>query len=89
MGARQKDWARRKRVDLLNVLGDKCVECGATEKLEFDCIVPCGDKHHKMEPSTRMSFYHAQHRAKNLQILCTHCNARKGDKIPVDETEPF
>lgn len=82
MGARQKDWARRARVKLMEELGGCCAECGTTEKLTFDCKVPCGDKHHKMDSSARMSFYHAQHREKNVQLLCEKHNAEKADNIP-------
>ncbi len=80
MGAAQKDWARRARIKLKTELGDKCAKCGATEpdvELEFDCVKACGDKHHKMDTSHRMSFYRAQHRIQNLQILCKKCNTVK------------
>jgi len=53
--------------------------CGATESLEFDCIEPRGDRHHRMDSSARMSFYHQQHRLGNLQVLCSHHNNLKSD----------
>ena len=77
MGKRQKDWARRARVALLEELGGVCKRCGATEPLEMDCIIPQGDKHHKYETSQRISFYRFQHRTGNLQLLCEHCHAVK------------
>ena len=77
MGAAQKDWARRARLQLLHALGGVCAECFSAERLEFDCIVPCGDAHHRMDTSARMSFYRAQHRAGNLQVLCSTCNGQK------------
>lgn len=79
MGQRQKEWARRARMDLLVVLGGQCVCCGTTQDLEFDCIAPAGDRHHRLDTSARMSFYRSQHyHHANLQILCRTCNSKKG-----------
>lgn len=90
MGARQKEWARRKRVELTELLGGKCAQCGSTEGLEFDCKQACGDRHHRMDTSARMSFYRAQHKAGNLQLLCSPCNTRKsGDEQPLPSNCPF
>lgn len=61
----------------MELLGGKCAECGTTENLEFDCIHPCGDKHHRYSTCQRMSFYHRQHREGNLQILCRPHNIEK------------
>jgi 5-methylcytosine-specific restriction endonuclease McrA len=77
MGKAQKQWARQKRFELLFLLGGHCVECGTEEDLTFDCKHPCGDAHHRMDTSHRMSFYRRQHREKNLQILCRKCNTKK------------
>ena len=77
MSARIKSWARRARVRLLIVLGNRCVHCGATSCLTFDCIKPMGDAHHRMSTDQRMCYYHKQARAGNLQILCADCNTRK------------
>ncbi len=69
--------------------------CGTTEQLEFDCIKPMGDKHHRYDTSQRMSFYRRRHAEGNLQVLCSTCNARKGasECYPVpcdgDENNPF
>lgn len=84
MGLRQREWAARVRSALLADLGGRCEYCGSTQDLEFDCILPDGHKSHhaRMDPSWRMSFYRQQHEAGNLQILCTHCNSRKGDTLP-------
>lgn len=70
MGVAQREWAERKRDELREELGGCCKVCGTRRKLEFDCIIPQGDKHHKMEWSWRISFYRAQHRTGNLQLLC-------------------
>ncbi len=83
MGRAEKEWARRKRRELLELLGNVCAHCGTTENLEFDCIRPRGDKHHRGEASQRMCFYRRQFREGNLQVLCNMCNGRKGDDKPV------
>ena len=79
MAARQKDWAKRERARLLELLGARCRHCGATADLSFDCIRPMGYRHHALDTSARMSFYRAMHRIGNLQVLCVECNARKGN----------
>lgn len=77
MAKRQREWARRKRQELIGLLGGCCVKCGSVEHLEFDCINPQGDEHHKMESSTRMGFYRKQYEAGNLQVLCAPCHVVK------------
>lgn len=81
MSARVKEWARRARAKLMSTLGNQCAWCGNSEKLTFDCIYPLGDQHHRMSTDQRMSFYHGQHKAGNLQILCASCNAKKSDTV--------
>lgn len=82
MARRQKEWARRTRDGLLAALGRQCAWCGTTANLQFDCIIPQGDHHHKIDWSHRMSFYRQQHTEGNLQILCERCNSIKGDEMP-------
>lgn len=79
MGARQKEWARRKRAALIEILGGACARCKCEHSLQLDCIIPQGDRHHRMEFSARVSFYWRQFRAGNLQVLCDRCNSLKGD----------
>jgi hypothetical protein len=83
MSKRQKVWARRKRQELMTLLGSVCAHCGTNENLQFDCIFPRGSRHHRGDVSQRMCFYRRQFREGNLQILCGVCNARKGDDKPV------
>lgn len=80
MGKRQKAWAKSKRIQLMAQLGGKCAHCGATVRLEFDCIDPQGGAHHKLSSDMRMCFYRSQHRRGNIQILCEECNHRKSWK---------
>lgn len=83
MSKRQKEWARRAYDRLMDELGGDCAHCGddgSESRLEFDCIVPQGDRHHRMEWSTRVSFYRAQARAGNLQVLCARCNNEKSHR---------
>lgn len=82
MAKRQKDWARRAKAALLVELGGKCVKCSTTENLTFDCIVPQGDAHHRLDASARICFYRRQHREGNVQILCRPHNEEKSDSVP-------
>ena len=78
MALRQRLWAARARQDLLEILGGECVCCGSTEALEFDCIAPRGDAHHRAGVVSRISFYRAEHFThRNLQILCRECHKVK------------
>jgi hypothetical protein len=90
MGKAQKRWARQERRRIKMLLGEKCALCPATENLEFDCIIPQGDHHHKKDTSSRISFYRRQLAEGNLQVLCAKCNSRKSitDQPTLDNT-PF
>lgn len=77
MAKRQKEWARRTRDKLLSALGAKCNSCGSRSFLEFDCMEPRGDYHHKLSWDQRMSFYRREFAANNLQVLCESCHNKK------------
>ena len=79
MSRRQKIWAARARGELIRLFGARCRICGARDFLEFDCIRPTGDRHHRMDTSARVSFYRRQAALGNLQVLCQRCNAIKSD----------
>lgn len=89
MGLEQRQWARQQRLKLRRILQMRCWACGSRDyrKLEFDCLIPQGDKHHKIEWSWRMSFYRSQFLQHNLGLLCSKCNSKKGDSI--DFPMPF
>ncbi len=77
MSARQKAWARKKRAQLVAILGGKCQVCATSRDLTFDCRKPRGADHHRMDSSMRISFYMHQARQGNLNLLCSLCNAIK------------
>lgn len=55
-------------------LGNVCSRCPAVHDLDFHCIVPQGQDHHKLESSMRASFYLRQARMGNLQLMCKKCH---------------
>lgn len=78
MGKRQREWARKERVRLIELLGGVCVDCGATDRLEFDHREPRTwvNKHH--DPSARMSKIRAEIARGIIELRCPDCNKRKG-----------
>jgi len=84
MARRHKLWAKTARARMKLILGNCCASCGSTTSLEFDCLIPCGDRHHRMTAPARVSFYRAQMRAGNVQLLCNECNSLKGDLVLSD-----
>lgn len=62
---------------LIEQLGGKCVSCGATAHLQFDCIVSTGPKHHGMNSADRARYYADQAAKKNVQLLCPKCHVQK------------
>ena len=77
MGKRQKVWAQQSRARLMTALGGCCSRCRRVVNLQFDCIVPCGDEHHRLDTARRCTFYWRQYRQGNLQILCETCHSVK------------
>lgn len=86
MGERQREWARRKRDELRNLLGNKCSVpgCNRTDDLEFDVILPVDKPHHRIEWSARMSFYRQQYARNNLCLKCSHHNGLKRDDLELN-----
>lgn len=77
MAKRQRDWGRRTITRIRLILGGRCCRCGADQRLELDCIVPQGHRHHAAGIAQRASFYRRMLRAGNLQLLCSTCHTRK------------
>lgn len=75
--SRQVRWARSVKAQLRSKLGSVCKLCGSDTNIEFDCIEPQGDKHHKLGTVGRASFYSRQLALGNLQLLCSCCHQRK------------
>ena len=73
---------RRRRADLIERLGGRCVICGATEKLEFDHIDPARKEWETraLSSESRIKRYEDEAAKGLLQLLCRHCNAVKGRK---------
>ena len=68
----------RARRDALRIaLGGRCTKCPNVVGLEFDCIKPRGDAHHKAGSLKRIQFYEAEAAAGNLQLLCKTCHRQK------------
>lgn len=74
---RFRRWATERLELLREELGYRCARCSRCHQLEFDCIIPQGDKHHRFETNRRAVFYYRQHKQGNLQLLCCDCHKRK------------
>jgi hypothetical protein len=66
---------------MILALGGRCIDCGTTSNLTFDCIRPTGGGHHKLSSVNRISYYIRQMAAGNLALRCADCNTKKGAKI--------
>jgi len=81
VGAHQREWARRKRVEIFKALDTVCVgykkKCGRTKHLQLDCIIPANNGHGKWSYDTRVRFYLEQLKKGNLQVLCSKCHEHK------------
>jgi hypothetical protein len=85
---RQKAWARWARARLTAQLGGQCQICGERHALQFHCINPRGDGHHRLDTSARMSFYHAQHARGNVMLVCADCHAQIRSRVEQVESTP-
>ena len=80
MGARQRKWARKRRAEIIEILGGCCRVCRTDEKLELDCIISTGHCNRCREQSALVSFYNKMLKENNLQILCESCHSKKTRK---------
>lgn len=64
---------KKRKAELINALGGKCVVCGAKNNLEFDHIIP------STKSFTIMSHWHddVEEELKKCQLLCKKCHLRK------------
>lgn len=74
---RQRQWAKRVLRSLRFKLGQRCAWCSSTRDLQFDCIAPEGDAHHRWETNRRAVFYRRLDARHGLQLLCRRCHTRK------------
>ena len=58
-------------------LGGRCVSCGNTANLEFDCKIPRGHAHHALGSFQRLTFYENEAKIGNVQLLCVRCHQIK------------
>lgn len=71
--------ARRhqRRAELIEMLGGKCVRCGATEDLAFDHIDP-STKRFVVGSSMSRAWAELVAEARKCQLLCPPCHREKG-----------
>lgn len=86
MAKRQREWAARVRVQLIEKLGGKCVICGTCYELEFDHKEPRTWNCKQVSSEYRITLYKREAEAGKIQLLCRKCNARKGEPEPPPPT---
>lgn len=72
-----KAWKQARRDRLIEMLGGKCVRCGATEDLEFDHIDPSTKVFAVMAGLSR-AWDALVEEASKCQLLCKPCHVAKG-----------
>ena len=79
------DEYRRMRAVAIEVYGGKCVQCGATDDLEFDHVNNDGHEHRKHEDNRTMlrRIYNSGKPISDyeLQLLCKPCHRRKSRAV--------
>ncbi len=76
MGQRQRDWARRKRAQLICELGGKCALCGSEADLQFDHPYGRDWSMRKKDSSWRISILTKEISRGLIRLLCATCNAK-------------
>jgi len=97
MSKRQVDWAKRKRLELIEELGGKCAKCDSKEKLEVDHINGRNYSVRRLASNSRVIRYWREYKSGvPLRVLCSDCNkkllpigifSRLGSKTTIDS--PF
>jgi hypothetical protein len=72
-----KSWRQARRARLIEMLGGKCVRCGATEDLEFDHIDPSAKSFGVCAGLSKAWDVLVEEAAK-CQLLCKPCHVAKG-----------
>src|ERR1700722_14236875 len=70
----QREWYAARRAKGIESLGGKCVQCGATEELEFDHIDPAIKWKHRI---WSYSWKRITEELAKCQLLCADCHAKK------------
>lgn len=88
---RQREWAAKKRAELIEQLGGCCVDCGKTRRLEFHHTVPRTWVANRLSRWARMVRYIREAAEGKITLLCRRCNVKRGQpKAPeVSVEEPF
>ena len=69
--------AKRDRVQLIEELGGRCVDCGTADFLELDHVVAARWKPRTLNYEARIREYRAQKASGNLAVRCKTCNKAK------------
>lgn len=78
MGARQRDWALRARLALIQALGGECALCGSTWDLEIDHIHGRDYSLRAISQDQRVTRYRREAAAGLVRVLCSGCNGSDG-----------
>lgn len=94
MGARQRAWAKRARLELKIRLGGVCEDCGLADlaSLEFHHRVPRRWSQRHVEQSMRIRRLKEEIAAGEVGLLCGPCNKKRGEPPPPPEApggDPF
>lgn len=74
--AYHRAWYRKRKQEAIEQLGGECVQCGATENLEFDHIDP-STKTAVVTVILRKNPKRLQEELSKCQLLCHDCHKRK------------
>jgi 5-methylcytosine-specific restriction endonuclease McrA len=81
--ARVRAWNAANRTAAVAIYGGRCVQCGSTDRLEFDHVNTDGSEHRAVEISTVMCARIARCGRRiqdwQLQLLCHSCHRAKTD----------
>lgn len=84
MGARQRAWAKRVRVEWKISLGGRCVHCGCDDlsRLEFHHTAPRRWVNRLTDPTTRIARLREDIARGDVALLCKDCNLEAGEPEP-------